>query len=265
MRVVLSTYDSRGGVEPLVGLAARLREPGAEVTFCAPPDDPQRFARAGVPPVAVGDSPRALLTGAAPASAGGVPARAARLVAEQFAKLPALVEGADPLLACGILPAVTAARSVAERHGVRYGYAALQPTSLPSPCQPPIARPAPPLDPAVTDNRLLRDRAARDAEALFAAAPGAERARHGLPPVAGVRDYGLTDPPWLATDPLLGPWPEGSGPDVPGIGAVAAGPDELPAALRVACEPQTAAHAAAVRYPDGAGVAAQLLVEELRP
>jgi hypothetical protein len=27
--VLLSTYDSRGGVEPLVGLAVRLRAPGA--------------------------------------------------------------------------------------------------------------------------------------------------------------------------------------------------------------------------------------------
>jgi vancomycin aglycone glucosyltransferase len=29
VRVLLSTYDSRGGVEPLVGLAVRLRELGA--------------------------------------------------------------------------------------------------------------------------------------------------------------------------------------------------------------------------------------------
>jgi vancomycin aglycone glucosyltransferase len=32
MRVLLSTYDSRGGVEPPAGLAVRLREPGAELT-----------------------------------------------------------------------------------------------------------------------------------------------------------------------------------------------------------------------------------------
>jgi vancomycin aglycone glucosyltransferase len=31
MRVVLSTYDSRGGVEALAGLAVRLRELGAGV------------------------------------------------------------------------------------------------------------------------------------------------------------------------------------------------------------------------------------------
>ena len=37
MRVLLSTYDSRGGVEPLVGLAVQLRALGAEVRICAPP------------------------------------------------------------------------------------------------------------------------------------------------------------------------------------------------------------------------------------
>jgi vancomycin aglycone glucosyltransferase len=36
MRVVLSTYGSRGDVEPLVALAVRLRELGAEVRVCAP-------------------------------------------------------------------------------------------------------------------------------------------------------------------------------------------------------------------------------------
>ena len=36
MRVLLVTYDSRGGVEPLLGLALPLRELGAEVRMCAP-------------------------------------------------------------------------------------------------------------------------------------------------------------------------------------------------------------------------------------
>ncbi|MFE0382374.1 glycosyltransferase, partial [Streptomyces inhibens] len=50
MRVLLSAYDSRGGVEPLVGLAVRLRELGAEVRVCAPPDEEfaKRLAVVGV-------------------------------------------------------------------------------------------------------------------------------------------------------------------------------------------------------------------------
>ena len=39
MRVVLSTYGSRGDVEPLVGLAARLQALDVEVRVCAPPDE----------------------------------------------------------------------------------------------------------------------------------------------------------------------------------------------------------------------------------
>jgi vancomycin aglycone glucosyltransferase len=34
-RVLLSAYDSRGGVEPLVGLAVRLWALGAEVLVCS--------------------------------------------------------------------------------------------------------------------------------------------------------------------------------------------------------------------------------------
>jgi UDP:flavonoid glycosyltransferase YjiC (YdhE family) len=54
MRVLLSTYGGRGDVEPLVGLAVRLRALGAEVRVCAPPDCAERLAEVGVPLVPVG-------------------------------------------------------------------------------------------------------------------------------------------------------------------------------------------------------------------
>ena len=55
MRVLLSTYESRGDVEPMVGLAVRLRALGAEVLVCAPPDFAEELlARVGVPLVPVG-------------------------------------------------------------------------------------------------------------------------------------------------------------------------------------------------------------------
>jgi vancomycin aglycone glucosyltransferase len=54
VRVLFSTYDSRGGVEPLVALAVRLRELGAEARVCALPDCAQRLAEVGVPMVPVG-------------------------------------------------------------------------------------------------------------------------------------------------------------------------------------------------------------------
>ncbi len=38
MRVLVSAYGSHGGVEPVVGLAARLRTLGAQVRACWPPE-----------------------------------------------------------------------------------------------------------------------------------------------------------------------------------------------------------------------------------
>ena len=38
MRVSLSTYGSRGDVEPMVALAVRLRALGTQGRVCAPPD-----------------------------------------------------------------------------------------------------------------------------------------------------------------------------------------------------------------------------------
>jgi vancomycin aglycone glucosyltransferase len=49
MRVLMSTYGSRGDVEPMVELAVQLRALGAEVPVCAPPDFAELLARVGVP------------------------------------------------------------------------------------------------------------------------------------------------------------------------------------------------------------------------
>jgi vancomycin aglycone glucosyltransferase len=54
MRVVLSTYGSRGDVEPMAGVAVRLQALGAEVWVCAPPDCAELLARVGVPLVPIG-------------------------------------------------------------------------------------------------------------------------------------------------------------------------------------------------------------------
>jgi len=54
MRVVLSTYGSRGDVKPMAGLAVQLRTFGAEVRVCVPPDCAELLARVGVPLVPIG-------------------------------------------------------------------------------------------------------------------------------------------------------------------------------------------------------------------
>jgi len=107
MRVLLSTYESHGDVEPMVGLAVRLRALSAEMRVCAPPDKEfaELLARVGVPLVPVGQPVRPLVTGATPSSAADLPRRAAELVAAQFDTVPAAAEGCDALVATGVMPA----------------------------------------------------------------------------------------------------------------------------------------------------------------
>jgi vancomycin aglycone glucosyltransferase len=98
MLVLLSTYGSRGDVEPMVGL-------GAEARMCAPPDFAELLARVGVPLVPVGQPVGPLVTGTTTPSAADLPRRAAELVAAQFDTVPAAAEGSDALVATGVMPA----------------------------------------------------------------------------------------------------------------------------------------------------------------
>ncbi|MFG3016328.1 glycosyltransferase [Streptomyces cinerochromogenes] len=227
MRVLLSTYGSRGDVEPMAGLAARLREHGAQVRVCAPPDEDfaRRLADVGVPLIPVGPSARAL-TRARPAPAS-LPQRAARLIAGQLETLPAAAEGCDVLVATGPLPAAAGALSVAERLGVRAVSVTFQQLTLPSPHHPPLAYPGRPLPPEVTDHQVLWDLDTRHTDALFGEALATNRAAIGLPAVDHVRDYVLGGRPWVATDPVLDPLYERPDLDVVQTGAWIL-PDERP-------------------------------------
>jgi vancomycin aglycone glucosyltransferase len=204
--VVLSTYGSRGDVEPLVALAMRLRELGAEVRVCAPPDEDfaQRLAGVGVELVPVGPSARAL-TIAAP-QPSSLPERAAQLIAGQVEVMPAAAEGCDVLVATGMMPAAAGALSVAEKLGIRSVSVTFQQLTLPSLHRAPLAYPGRPFPPEVTDNRVLWDMDAESNNVLFGQALNSNRASVGLPPVKDVRDYVVGDRPWLATDPVLDPW-----------------------------------------------------------
>ena len=99
MRVLLSTYDSRGGVEPLVALAVQLRALGAEALVCAPPDCAERLVEVGVPLVPVGEPVRALVHGASPPSPDAVPRLATELIAAWFDKVAVAAQGCDALVA----------------------------------------------------------------------------------------------------------------------------------------------------------------------
>jgi vancomycin aglycone glucosyltransferase len=255
VRVLLSTYDSRGGIEPLAALAVRLRALGAEVRVCAPPDCAERLAEVGVPLVPVGPPVHALVHAEKPPSLADVPRRAAELVAAWLDKVPAVAEGCDVLVGSGVTPAVIGARSVAEKLGIHFVSVSYCPLFLPSPHHPPQPAPGRPFPPGVTDPRVLRDLEVEGFNAVFGDALNTHRAAIGLPPVDNVRAYMVTSHPWLAADPVLAPWPEPAGLDVVQTGAWIL-PDQRPlpaglAAFLDAGPPPVYVGLGSMRAPEG--------------
>ncbi len=206
MRVLLTAWGSRGDIEPLAGLALRLRELGAEVRACAPPDEEfaALFARVGVTPIPLGPSTRSIAAGLNAPSPDAAFRLAAELVASRFETLPAAAEGCDVLVATGLMPA--GARDVAERLGIRYVLATFHVFGLPSRHFPPSARPGKPSPDDETDNRVLWQQDAERVNGLYREALNRHRLAIGLPPVDNVRDHVITERPWLAADPVLAPW-----------------------------------------------------------
>ena len=225
MRVLLTTWGSRGDVEPIAGLAVQLRAFGAEVRVCAPPDFADLLARVNVPMVPSGQSVRALVHGVKPSTPADAPRVAAGLVAAQFESVAPAAEGCDALVATGLMPA--GARTVAEMLGIPYVLVAFLPGCFPSPHQIPLPRPGKPFPPGVTDNRVLWEVDAERVQALYGEPLNAHRAVLGLPPVDNVRDHVFTDRPWLAADPMLAPWRGSPDLDVVQTGAWIL-PDERP-------------------------------------
>ncbi|MEU9004251.1 glycosyltransferase [Streptomyces sp. NPDC048551] len=205
MRVLLTTWGSRGDVEPLAALAVELRELGARVRVCAPPDEEfaALLARVGVPLVPLGPTVHSVVAAAKPTAADAF-RLAPELVAARFETLTAAAaEGCDALLATGLMPA--GARDVAEKLGVPYVYACFHLAGLPSRHLRPGARPGPASAPGETDHRVLWRQDADRVDALYGEALARHRAAIGLPPVAGVRDHVFTGRPWLAADATLCP------------------------------------------------------------
>ncbi|MDR7118118.1 glycosyltransferase [Caulobacter sp. BE254] len=209
MRVLLSTFGSRGDVEPMAGLAAALRGLGVEAVVCAPPDPEfaALLARAGAP-LAPAFTP--VRQWVASALANDPPMdlsqRAAGVLNAQFEAISAAAEGCDAILAAGLFPSTAAARCVAELRGVPYVYATFCPIWLPSTHHRPHPYPGYPVPVEETDNRVLWDQNVRTMNGLFGEALNARRTAMGLPPVDNVRDHVFTDRPWLASDPTLSPW-----------------------------------------------------------
>ncbi|MGW0196591.1 glycosyltransferase [Nonomuraea sp. NPDC003201] len=218
MRVVLVTYGSRGDVEPMTGLAVRLRALGVEVRVCAPPDFAELLDDVDVPLTPLAWPIRALATGAIPGKAG-LSDISAELTAMAYEAVAEAAEGCAAVVATGSFPALAGTRTAAEKLGVPYVFTSFSPCYLPSSHHPPLRRPGQVIPPEVTDNRGLWDLHAENMETLFGDTINTHRASIGLPPVSGVRDHVFTDHPFLAADPVLGPWQETPELDVTQTGA----------------------------------------------
>ncbi|WP_290063065.1 glycosyltransferase [Amycolatopsis solani] len=213
MRVLLSTYGTRGDVEPLVALALALRALGAEVRMCTPPDEEfaNRLTGLGIEAVPVGPPIRALMAGTAPPSAAELARYRAELVDAQFAALPTAAAGCDALVVAGL--AQVAARSVAEAAGIPYVFVTYSAVNLPSPHHAPPPRAGWP-EGEHADNATRWKFDAELVDAQFRESLNGHRTALGLPPVTAVRDHVYSARPWLAADPVLGPWPPGPGLEV---------------------------------------------------
>jgi vancomycin aglycone glucosyltransferase len=207
MRVLLSTYGSRGDVEPMAALAVELQKLDVEAVVSAPSDREfaDLLARAGVP-LAPAFTPVRQWIEAAKRSPIDLPTFAARMVAAQYDAIGAAATGCDAIVATGLMPSAGAAQCVAEMRGMAYLHASFCPLFLPSEHHRPYPYPGHPLPPDVTDNRVLWDLNTKVMNALFGGAINGQRAAVGLPEVTNIRAHVFTDRPLLASDPALWPW-----------------------------------------------------------
>ncbi|MGI5126072.1 glycosyltransferase [Pseudonocardia sp. CA-107938] len=201
MRLLLTTWGSRGDVEPLAGLAVALREHGADAVVCAPPDDDfvALLGRVGVAHEPLGPSVRSVVSGGRTDPFQ----LAADLVAARFETLGRVGKGCDAILACGLMPA--GAPDVAEKLGIDYHYVSFHMAGLPSRVFSPGVRPGTPSSAEETDKRVLWQQDAERVTNLYGPAVNSHRAELGMPPVDNVRDQVFTARPFLAADPTLCP------------------------------------------------------------
>ena len=222
MRVLLSTYGSRGDVQPLLALAVQLQALGAEARVCVPADEEfaELSARAGVPMTPSFTPVREWLKPNIPRRGSeDIPRLAAELMLAHFEAASAAAEGCDAVLATGIFPSMAAAQAVAEQRGIRYVCATYCPIWLRSPYHPPHEFPGRPHPPGVSDNEALWAHHARTFNAMFGEALNSLRSSVGLSTLDNVLDHVFTRHPWLAADPVLAPWRRPTPVDVVQTGA----------------------------------------------
>ena len=235
MRVLLSTFGSRGDVQPLLALAVALRARGADARVSAPADQEfvELFTAAGVPLLPAFTTVRDWVKEMLPKrETMSLPKIAAQVMAAQYEAISAGADafganGPDVMVVNGVFSSVVAAQSVAEKRGMRYVLAAYCPFFLPSPHSRPFLFPGHPFPPGVTDNQALWDHNAQVMNELFGEALNKLRTSVGLSTLDNVRDHAFTDRPLLAADAVLAPWPGSPKMEVVQTGAWIL-PDERP-------------------------------------
>jgi vancomycin aglycone glucosyltransferase len=224
MRVLLTTFGSRGDVQPVLALAVALRALGADARVCAPPDDEftTLFAAADVPWVPAFTAVRKYVSLMSPTGVVlSLQDVAAKIMTAQYEAISAAAkDGCDLVLATGLFPSVAASQCVAEKLGAHFAYATYSPIFLPSQYRRPFEYPNHPHLPAgETDIQVLWKKDAEVMDSLFGVTLNALRASIGLPQVNNVRDYVHTQAPILAADPVLAPWQRPATLDVEQTGA----------------------------------------------
>lgn len=235
MRVLLTTFGSRGDVQPVLALAVALRALGADARACVPADEEftKLFAAQQVPLLPAFRTVREWLAEMLPKRGTvDLPKLAAEVMNRQYESISAAADafgeqGCDVMVATGLFSSMMAARSIAERKHMRYVHAAYCPLFLPSPCHRPLQYPGHPHPEGVTDNEVLWERDVRVMNSVFGESLNTLRASIGLPQVDNVRDHVFTDRPWLAADPVIAPLEQGFKIDVVQTGAWIL-PDERP-------------------------------------
>lgn len=203
MRLLVSTIGSRGEAQPVTALAVRLRALGNDVKVVAPPDFEDLVTGNGLDYTPVGPHLRTVTAvKLKPEDLGRL---AEESVREQFRVVGQAARGADVLVAGGALQHAT--RSIAESINAHYVYASFCANTLPSPHHaPPAMLGRVPVNGTPEENLAQWDQQ-RHLFGSSRAAINAERAKLGLGPIDDVRDHIFGDAPWLAADPVLGPWP----------------------------------------------------------
>jgi len=129
-------------------------------------------------------------------------------VAAQFETITPVAKDCDIIVGATALQ--VAAPSIAEKMGVPYIFAAYCPAVLPSShhAPPVLAMQGDKPASAINDYSELWEKDAQRWNAQWSDILNAHRAERGLSAISDVRSYILTDQPWLASDPTLGPWPD---------------------------------------------------------